>query len=256
MALENLIQVKLPTQPVAEFTPDQFKQLPAGTVAQMIDFIIGGARRLHRDIFITAAGTAQTVGQTLDLYKTGQGEQGTVWNTGATFIKSDYHTSMDNGGTFPYGVTAVILAFQILCVPYPAKAATVGSSATIGTVTDSADNATQPTGFNALAFFRAMMLQNKWQFQRGAKKTEESGLLIELPATQGFSGFAGAATATLVQNTTFNPVAVLLKSPKVIEPKEDFFIRMTALSALAQPVDFVGWFGMDVIETGGEGRSS
>jgi hypothetical protein len=252
MALEEKVRFALPDGNDAEYDADQLAQMPRRAIADLIDYAVGARRRPHHDIIICAAGTPMAEGRFVDLYKGGIGENGTVWNTQAQFVKTDYHTSMEKGGTFPYGVTAVILAFELLLIALPSKAAAVGSGNTIGQITDAADHATQPTGYNPVQHTRAMLTQNKYQFQRGANITEENGLLIDLPATAGLSGFAGgAATGNLVQNNTFDPLQVLLNKPKVVRPNEDFFVRLTSYSALAIPVDWVAFFRFDTLELGG-----
>jgi FAD/FMN-containing dehydrogenase len=222
------------------YTLGQFFQLPGGIQNQLADFITNGSFDVQFDTAINAAGTAQAVNGSLDLFKTGIGGGGIVWNTQATFIKTNYHTSAGTDGMFSFPVAGIITGIELLYIPYPAKAATVGTSATIGQVTDTADHATQPTGYNPLATARAMLMQNRWEWHWGEEDMSDTGQFWEIPASFALSGFAGAATATLVQNASFASKVRGLSKAKVIHRDEKgWFVRFISQSALAQPVDFV-----------------
>lgn len=234
-----------------EMTLGAFRGLPGGVQNYLADFITNGRFDVQYDTAINAAATAQAINGTLDLFKTGIGETGTVWNTAATFIKTNFHTSAGAEGTFPFPVAGIITGIELLYIPYPAKAATVGSSSTIGQVTDSADNASQPTGYNALSLIRAMLLQNRWEWHWGEADTAENGQFWEIPSSFALSGFAGAATATLAQNANFVSKVRGLSKAKVIRRNErGWFVRFVSQSALAQPVDFVAQLLLRTIEVG------
>jgi hypothetical protein len=227
---------------------DEVATWPMALFNANMDWIKGGNRRFYHDIVINSAGTAQTPNGYVDLFRSGIGDGGLVWNTTAEFRKTDFHTNMFRGGQFEFGVSVIVTAFELLYIALPAKAAVVGTGDSIGTVTDSNDHATQPTGYNPLSFTRAMMLQNTYRFHRGARVTEEEGLFIDIPSSVGLSAsFGGGATLALVQNS-LGAIGVTLKKPKVLRSAEDFFIRLTSRSALLQPVDFVAFWRMDCVE--------
>lgn len=232
-------------------TVADFRLMPGGVQNYLAEFVVNGRFEVHYDTIINAAGTAQTVGGTTDVLKTGIGENGVVWNTAATFVKTDYHTSAGAEGAFGFEQAGILTGIELLYIPYPAKAATVGSSSTIGQVTDSADHATQPTGYNPLALCRAVLFQNRWQWQWGENDLGESGQFWEIPSSFALSGFAGAATATLAQNANaVSKVRGLSKAKTIRRTERGWFVRLKSQSALAMPVDLVAQMLFRTVEIG------
>lgn len=221
---------------------DEVSKTPMNRFAGYMDNIVGARIQTYYDAIVLVAGTALNGGTKLSLFKEGLEQNGKIWNTGAAFTKTKLHTNMVEDGQFEYGVTVIVVAFEILFMALPAKAA----AATNGIVTDSADHAAQPAGYNASQYARALMLQNNYTFRRGSDISEENGLLVELPSNVGISGSFGAqANNAIVQNTLGSQSARMLEYPKVLHSKENFQVDIEALaSSFAVPVDTIMHFRM------------
>lgn len=242
----NEIVVETPSGP-KPYSLEDVAKMPIGKVKRFANYIVGGVRKYYRDMFIISAGTAFAQNQRIELFRNGESEQGRVWNTQAPYVKDFNHTNMFEGGHFEWGVSCIVLAFELLYIALPAKAAAVGAGDNIGRITDAADHGVQPAGYNPLQYTRALMMQSSYRFRRGSNTTEESGLLIEIPSKVGLSAsFGGQATGALVENSL--GAAVELSRPKVLHSTEPFFMEMIHHSTLANPVDSYGVMYMDCIE--------
>jgi hypothetical protein len=235
-----------------DYPIDAVARWPHARLMAALDFLVDGVDEEYEDCFINVAGTADEVNEAVDLFKKGIGEQGQTWNTQAAYVKNEFHTNMPANGQFPFGQYTIIYAMEIHAVPYPATPTTVGSSGTIGTITSALDHGTQVTGWNAVTYGIAAMEQNRWAFKRDEREEEENGKFRQLPSRKGYSGYAGAATATLFQNAAFGAGATPYRMrPKLIKNEEDFFVRLQHLSTLANPHDFRGWFRLYTLAIGG-----
>lgn len=219
---------------------DEVSRTPMNRFAGYMDNIVGARIQTYYDAIVLVAGTALTAGSKVSLFKEGLEDDGKIWNTGTAYTKTKFHTNMVEDGQFEYGVTVIVVAFELLFMALPAKAA----GATNGVITDAADHGTQPAGYNVSQYARALMLQNNYTFRRGSDTSEENGLLVELPSNVGLSGSFGAqANAAIVQNSLGSQSARMLEYPKVLHSKENFQIDIEALaSSFAIPVDTVMHF--------------
>jgi hypothetical protein len=242
------VVVQRPNERPYVWTLDEIGGMSTQAVLNALDWMIGVKREIYHDAFVLIAGTAMVQDQTVDLFSAGLGQNGYTWNTQAGYKKREFHTNLFDNGKFEWGKAAIILAVECEFKAPPAKPATVGTSNNVGLVTDSADHASQPSGYNPVQFQEAMMVQNAWGFYRGANAREEHGRLADIPSSSGTSGFAGGgSTYCLVQNS-MGGFSVLLRKPKIIHSQEEFFVRLTAQSALSIPIDCKGFIRLDTIE--------
>ncbi len=221
---------------------DEVSKTPMNRFAGYMDNIVGARIQTYYDAIVLVAGTSLVAGSKVSLFKEGLEDDGKIWNTGTAYTKTKIHTNMVEDGQFEYGVTVIVVAFELLFMALPAKAA----AATNGIVTDSLDHAAQPAGYNVSQFARALMLQNNYTFRRGSDISEENGLLVELPSNVGLSGSFGAqANTAIVQNSLGSQSARMLEYPKVLHSKENFQVDVEALaSTFSVPVDTIMHFRM------------
>lgn len=248
---ETPLKFALPSGETKNLTAGEFRRLPASIVRELAEYVVDGRLETHHDTLIALAGTAFTGANVVDLGRSGIGDNGQVWNTGAAFVKNEWHTTLEGEkGQFPARTTAIVINAELLAIQHPAKAATVGSGAALGMVTDSKDHATQPTGYNATAFLRALLVQSTWRWHWAETNMRDGGMLFDLPQTSGLSGFATSGNNNMVQNGMPGQEPRGLRRAKVITDEDDFWIRLRHWSALAVDVDFTYFLRLHTIETG------
>lgn len=221
---------------------DEVSRTPMNRFAGYMDNIVGARIQVYYDTIVLVAGTNLVQGAKVSLFKEGLEDDGKIWNTGAAFTKTRIHTNMVEDGQFEYGVTVIVVAFELLFLAPPAAATTYSN----GVVTNAADAGAQPAGYNNSQYARALMLQNGYVFRRGSDISEENGKLIDLPSNVGLSGSFGAqANTAIVQNSLGSQSARMLEYPKVLHSKENFQIDIEALaSTFPIPIDTTMEFRM------------
>lgn len=221
---------------------DVVERTPMQRFMGYMDNIIGARTQIYYDSAVLVAGTALTQGKKVSLFKDGLDEDSDIWNTGVSFQKTKLHTNMVENGQFEFGVTAIVMALELLFMAPPARPAGV----TVGIVTDSLDHGTQVAGYNAPQYAMALLTQNNWTFRKGSDVSEENGLLIDLPSNAGLSASFGAqANTAIVQNSMGSQSARVLEYPKVLHSKENFQIDLEALATtFAIPIDTILRFRM------------